>query len=359
MKKLFLAFLIVALLLGGIAIYWYWPDIAYWWYGEEYYIEELGYYERPEDCYEDEYYDYEDKLCYLDEEFDDSLTPQFLDLVEEVFVPMEGDTEDFYSTAESTLVTYQIDGDLLVNPEEATVSDDLLSYQDDTDTHQKIWAYYTQLIPLAYRTDLASFVVFTDGVDEVMAAVEQDLTDPEKWVLAVDIVDAQNPEELTYTLIHEFGHLLTLNSEQVEPNPALFEDPENDLLYEQALAACPQYFPGEGCSLPNSYINLFVQRFWADLLEEWEEINYIEDDDAYYQALDDFYWNYQDHFVTDYAVTNPGEDIAESWTYFVLQPKPDGDTIAEQKILFFYDFPELVALRKQIVARTYSRLRRQ
>jgi len=28
-------------------------------------------------------------------------------------------------------------------------------------------------------------------------------------------------------------------------------------------------------------------------------------------------------------------------------------------VLFFYDFPELVELREEIVARTFSRLRRQ
>jgi hypothetical protein len=29
---------------------------------------------------------------------------------------------------------------------------------------------------------------------------------------------------------------------------------------------------------------------------------------------------YKDQFVTDYAVTTPEEDIAESWTFFVLAP---------------------------------------
>lgn len=61
--------------------------------------------------------------------------------------------------------------------------------------------------------------------------------------------------------------------------------------------------------------------------------------------------------MTDYAATNPGEDIAESWTAFILQPKPTGSTIADQKTLFFYDYPELVRLRGQITSRTFSRFR--
>jgi hypothetical protein len=46
---------------------------------------------------------------------------------------------------------------------------------------------------------------------------------------------------------------------------------------------------------------------------------------------------------------NPPEDIAESWTEFVLRPKPVGASIAEQKALFFYEFPELVQTRREIL----------
>ena len=60
------------------------------------------------------------------------------------------------------------------------------------------------------------------------------------------------------------------------------------------------------------------------------------------------YEKYKDQFVTDYAPTSPEEDIAESWSYFVLKPKPGSSTIANRKVLFFYEFPELVALRQQI-----------
>jgi hypothetical protein len=361
MKRIISILLLFLVIAGGL-IYWYWEDIMYWWYEDDYYAEEAdyGYYELPEDCYEDEYYDYEDQLCYIDEEFDDDLLTSFFGLVDEVLVSLEGgDFENYESLGEEALVTYQIDGNLIVNPEEAAVSGDLLAYQEDTDAHQKIWVYYANLIPAEHRSDLTQFIIFTDGHDEVMAAVEQDYNDPEKWVLAVDIVDAGNPQELTYTLIHEFGHLLTLNASQVEPDEDIFKDPENDDLYEDAMAACPQYFPGEGCSAPTSYINLYFQRFWAEIHDEWDEINYIDDDDEYYDALDAFYYQYQDQFVTDYAATNPGEDIAESWTHFVLQPKPAGNSVSEQKVLFFYEFPELVELREKIVARTFSRLRRQ
>jgi hypothetical protein len=62
-----------------------------------------------------------------------------------------------------------------------------------------------------------------------------------------------------------------------------------------------------------------------------------------------FYEKYKSRFVREYASTNPVEDIAESWTAFILRPTPQNDTVADQKINFFYKFPELVELRYQII----------
>jgi hypothetical protein len=55
--------------------------------------------------------------------------------------------------------------------------------------------------------------------------------------------------------------------------------------------------------------------------------------------------------IHEHAATNLEEDIAEAFTFFVLFPRPNSDTIAEQKILFFYRYPNLVHLRDQILRR--------
>ena len=61
------------------------------------------------------------------------------------------------------------------------------------------------------------------------------------------------------------------------------------------------------------------------------------------------YEKYQDRFVTDYAATNPGEDFAEVFSFFVTQDEaPRGQKLADQKIRLLYEFPELVSLREQI-----------
>lgn len=326
-----------------------------------------GYFESPEDCLSDEVYDEEDGLCYIEieceteeecEDLDPDLLPSLEEIVEKQPDEPNQRADGDYPEGEEILVTYEIRGNQILNPEIAEVSADLQAYQEDTEKHQEIWIYFANLIPQEYRISLTTYVIFTDGEEEAIAGVEQETNDPTKWLLTVDIMDSEDPTELTYTLIHEFGHLLTLNSSQVIPDTELFYHPDSESLEATAVALCPNYFPGEGCSQADSFLNLFYNRFWVDIYDEWAKIETVEDDDLYYALLDEFYSQYQDQFVTDYAATNPEEDIAESWTYFVLKPKPDGDTIAEEKVLFFYEWPELVELREKIVSRTLSRLRR-
>jgi hypothetical protein len=250
---------------------------------------------------------------------------------------------------EATLVTYEVNGDEISNPVLEDVSSDLQAQQADEATQQQVWDYYAALIPAENRNTIVEYSIFTDGVDNTLASVTQTQTDPEAWALQVDIADTSDYYNLTYTLVHEYGHLLTLGPDQVPPSLAVFNNPEDNDIYLQELSACPDYFPGEGCANPDSYINAFYNQFWADIHAEWQEINLEEDPDLLQQGLDDFYVKYQDQFVTDYAATNPEEDMAESWAFFVLSEEPAGDTIAEQKTLFFYNYPELVELRSAIL----------
>jgi hypothetical protein len=104
----------------------------------------------------------------------------------------------------------------------------------------------------------------------------------------------------------------------------------------------------DGCSASDSYINAFYSAFWADIYDEWAETVEFSDGEVNEDEVITFYDQYPDQFVTDYAPTGPEEDIAESWIYFIFSEKPAGDTIAEQKILFFYNYPELVQLRDEI-----------
>jgi len=250
---------------------------------------------------------------------------------------------------ETRLVLYTVNGDDIQDPQYDAVAKKFVAEQKDLATQAEIWKYFTRLIPHDQRALLNSYSIFTDGKANYLASVNQSDSDPLKWELNVDIADASQKTSLTFTMIHEFGHLLTLNQTQMNVSLPVYNHPDDTKIYDAEVAACPRYFTGEGCSNSDSYINIFFERFWPAIYAEWQKVDEIKNDDTRQNKLDDFYKTYQDQFVTDYAPTNPAEDIAESWAFFILAPKPEGASIANKKILFFYEYPELVQLRSQIL----------
>jgi hypothetical protein len=95
-------------------------------------------------------------------------------------------------------------------------------------------------------------------------------------------------------------------------------------------------------------LNKFFQKFWVDVYPSFKWYWDFDDYDKFEDNNALFYKKYKTQFVTDYAATNPDEDFAESYMFFVLKEEPTKSTIADQKILFFYDFPELVEMRDLI-----------
>lgn len=244
---------------------------------------------------------------------------------------------------------YTVVGDELKTPLFYPVGENLEALQHDRETHQEIWDYFTRLIPVDQRASLHGFAIFTDGENNYLAAVNPSYGNPYKWDLNVDVLDSTEKTILTSTLLHEEGHLLTLNANQVDVSVTLYHHPNDQDVYQQEADACPQYFAGEGCSAPDSYINTFFQRFWVYFYDEWQAIDAEQDSQEREERLNEFYSIYQDQFLSDYAPTSPSEDIAESFTFFVLSPKPEKSSIANEKILFFYEYPELIDLRTKIL----------
>ena len=251
----------------------------------------------------------------------------------------------------SVLVTYPVNGDQLGAPRYSDkAAPSLSALQHDTQAQQRIWDYFAAIIPADQRAELVSYIVSTDGKGGMLASVEQFSGKSESWALVVDPADAGRPRDLTFTLLHEFGHLLTLNSSQVKPDQAVLEHPGDLQVYAREAANCPRYFASGGCILPDSYINQFFELFWTKIYGEWSAVNAAKDQSNYLSLLEHFYSNHPTQFITPYASTSPEEDMAETWAYFVLNPKPADDSVAHRKVLFLYSFPELLDLRNQIVS---------
>ncbi|MCA9385319.1 S-layer homology domain-containing protein [Candidatus Dojkabacteria bacterium] len=244
---------------------------------------------------------------------------------------------------ENKLAIYEVNNNTISLKETPSVAENYKDLQNDTTKHVELWTLFASLIPLERRDFLVEYILFTDGEAEALATVHQSQTDLSKWVLNIDIYDSyypdfefMNEEDVLFTLIHEYAHLLTLNSSQLSVN-SLDSD-----------CRTTHYVP-EGCSLEESYLNQFVSQFWTDsMINQVQSIDLIEDADAYYDAIIEFYTNHPNSFVSEYAATNEVEDLAESFTFFVLQDRPTGSTTADQKILFFYNYPELIELREHM-----------
>ena len=194
-------------------------------------------------------------------------------------------------------------------------------------------------------------------------------------------------------LIHENAHILSLSASQSDNDLLGWEqfpfDEEwekadyvkAEQIFKQKEANCTSthYDYNSGCMNDNSYLNLFFQKFWADIYSEYHYwFEFSDDKKKLSELVSAFRQNYDDRFVTHYSMTHPAEDFAESFTAFVLWDEEmisnhkklcsekqgwnmvedqgwtywhecikvyRDNAIWEEKIRFFYDFPELVEMR--------------
>jgi len=252
---------------------------------------------------------------------------------------------------------YQVENGDITLYENLEVPDEIRKWQDDTNKHEEILSHLSQIVPPKYMDEIAWVTIFTDGVEWQEMDVWPD-EETERWDFVIDIQEyyclgSLNKESLTRTMIHEFGHMITLGESQVsidyELADAWFKEGDFKQLFVEREQQCSQTFmTHSGCSKPDSYINTFMQKF--EIGKFSDSLNYQETmySNEWLKKLDDFYSKHETGFVTDYAASDAHEDIAESWTAFVLKEKPDPNTIQDKKILFFYDYPELVEVRDYI-----------
>ena len=230
---------------------------------------------------------------------------------------------------EGEITLYTIVGDNIVKKQDYKVTGQDLIYQQNTAKHQELWQLTKKIIPANYRTKMSEFLIYNGDVSGSAGFVFETKPDLSKWQMGIAINFADDQSELVYTIIHEFGHILTLNNDQVDASI------DN--------SSCKNYYTGEGCAKATSYIHKLQNNHWADI---WEEFNKAKETETEMEA---FYKKYESRFVTQYASTNPGEDIAEVFATFVTRNSGvNGNSIAEQKIQLMYNHSELIDLRNYI-----------
>lgn len=167
-------------------------------------------------------------------------------------------------------------------------------------------------------------ISWTDGYSYVLGScTADDMMKSDSFSVRIDKNDFFNADgsfvdesKFLATAVHEYGHALTLNAGQLQL----------DSLSETASYADMDIYRED------SYMRAFYDAFYAEGKQR------------------DFYEHPED-FVNEYAGTGGVfEDIAECFMQFVIGSRQEGDSLAAQKINFFYGYPEMTAAREHIRA---------
>jgi hypothetical protein len=234
-----------------------------------------------------------------------------------------------------------------------TVTPDQELTPEPDQTAKQLWQLFSKVATREFIASyIQSFEVFSDANNDTMASVWLSTT-PTKWHMNVNTAFMNDRKDLIHTMVHELGHVATLNVKEVDPG----------------VASCPHYLLDEGCAKEGSLVNAFYQRYWAKYgalampsrvhAQESEEDEVPAEDEEMMETtsepLDDAAPTAEggapynpSEFVSEYAATNPVEDLAETYAFFILRSKPTGSEIKDQKIQMLYTYPELVSVRNRI-----------
>lgn len=205
----------------------------------------------------------------------------------------------------------------------------------DNEKFRKIWAEIAELSPDTLSNNyIEKYQIFDNKSDDTLAFVD-DEDGNGKWRVAVNLAgyNTSTERENKSTFIHELAHIISLNSAQVNSNTD--------------ANSCNTFYLDEGCTKNNSYLYNFQKTFWIG-------VNKNSEGGAEFD---------ENKFVTEYATTNEVEDLAESFAFFILGKEGQPNTPTQNaKINFFYNYPELVQIRKDmrsVLAQDIVRARKQ
>ncbi len=228
-----------------------------------------------------------------------------------------------------SITTYSIVDNEFVKIFDHPVSSQYLSWQQDTIKHQEIIEQFKKIVPEKFYDRIANFTFYLGRLGDVNTLGRVSYLASERNVFDFDLaidnayeVPFNSELGINYTIAHEFGHVLTLNDGQASTTEF---DEEN----------CNHYF-FDTCFYPNSYLNIFYKDFWVPILDEYNNAtNYI----AYYEG-------HSDEFVSEYAASQPSEDIAETLMMYVLNSVNfTGTTIADQKVKSMNNYTDFQDVR--------------
>ena len=249
---------------------------------------------------------------------------------ETVMLVKDNDSRGF-SLRNSAIVQYKVtdDNNLIIRKTLSPLTSlDQKKYLDDKAKHNEIWETVKELIPDEWLDRLISFEIIynSKGLLGYVYPIKGRLN---KWALGLNINYAYASSGkyvnrgwfnfrglLGGTIVHEFGHIITLNETQI--NQSVSE------------GNCHTFYNDieRGCFEEEAYLYGSYRDFWLE-----RDQSYL---DLYKKSPREFYSQYKTDFVSRYASTNEAEDIAETIRHFSAQETIDSSTeesiIALQKL---------------------------
>lgn len=240
---------------------------------------------------------------------------------------------------------------------------------------QKCWDRIKPLLTPKELDELSYFVLESDGFFQTIFASESSTAHVNTSFLGLEDVKIsekykdlpQNVQEhIKFVLTQDEGY--TISTNEILPGRQLLVD-HNDLLDERGAAYSDTDIVKAYAAMKG--LDLFSPLNFHDAEKEYPEngtpfekniysykqgtVMYTFAEHFYQKVFSEEKWylydlfsKYSGEFVCEEAAGGIANDMAYSFAEFVVRDKPVGESVVEQKVTFFYNYPEYVAVREQI-----------
>ncbi len=190
---------------------------------------------------------------------------------------------------------------------------------EDDPALQQLWDTLATMAPAPLREELAALALFepTEPGEDVTLAFVAILDDEgEMFQMAFNADEvAAGGDELLLTIAHEFSHVFTATTDQIDRVVA----PQD----------CETYDNGEGCYLADSIMLGWIEAFWSD-----DQLAGVDQSSEPLVADGEDRCARDPGFFGPYGATTPEEDFGESFSAFVLGVDPLTEAQAERLVWF-------------------------
>jgi|GEM_PF-2985616 len=200
-------------------------------------------------------------------------------------------------------------------------------------TDQILWDLFSKVAVnknlLNTVTEMRIFGQTSQELDTFLAFVQSLSTTDDDWTIGINYDEISNPRDTVLTFIHEYMHIVSLQDKELVSTDEFFDSSQ----------PCTTLYLSEGCAEPDSILNKWHDSHWKP-----NNLTFSQEDDQ-----DTSYSRYFDNqalFINDYAATNPVEDFAETFAYWVL----NDETVPSAKKTYLDNDESLILIKNQIRA---------